>query len=329
MEGRMAPAGPSIALVIVLPDAEGAVESLLPRLRDLRPSPREIIAVGQGQPSSSPQRKASRRLRVIAGDTNGAEGRWSGGRARLAEAAAWNRGCSEASLDLIVFLAYDGVPAGPDWLESLVRPLGDPQVAATYGRQEPLQHDPLAALRMAERFGPRGERHRARLGDSPAGAAPRFSLANAAIRRTVWQGIHFNEHFPTGADREWARQVLLASYTIAYVPEALVRRTERQSPRDLAREALLRGWNDARLGYSADGQLGELSSLTRRAAWQLLKAGNPGLLPQLGSEAAAQAVAYRLGRRLHSFAPSLRSRIAPEIAHEEPRRELSDWERAA
>jgi hypothetical protein len=322
----MAPAGPSIALVIVLPDGEGAVESLMPRLRDLRPSPREIIAVG-GQQADSPGRKpAGKRLRIVAGEPGRGDGAHRGG---LSPAAAWNRGCAEVSSALVVFLAYDGVPAEGDWLEQLTEPFDDPQVAATYGRQEPLQHDPLAAFRMAETFGASAARHRARLNDPPAGAAPDFSLENAAIRWSVWRGIHFNEHFPTGADREWARQVLLASYTIAYVPQALVRRAEQPSIGELAHEALLGGWNDARLGTPRDAQLTEISSVTRRAAWHLLKTGNGRLLPRLCGEALALAGAYRLGRRLHQLAPSLRNRIAPEIAHEEPRRELTDWERAA
>jgi hypothetical protein len=323
----MAPTGPTIALVIVLPEGEGAVESLMPRLRDLRPSPREIIAVGGAQQAELPGRMpAGKRLRIVAGEPSpGGSGREGG----LSQAAAWNRGCAEASSALVVFLAYDGVPAAGDWLERLVSPFDDLQVAATYGRQEPLQHDPVAAFRMADRFGSSAARHRARLNDPPSGGAPGFSLGNAAIRRSVWRGIHFNEHFPTGADREWGRQVLLASYTIAYVPEALVRRAVKPSVGEVAREALLRGWNDARLGSGQDAHMGELSSFAHRAAWHLLKTGSGRLLPRLYGEALAQAGAYRLGRRLHQLAPSLRNRIAPEIAHEEPRRELSDWERAA
>jgi len=47
-------------------------------------------------------------------------------------------------------------------------------------------------------------------------------LDNAAVRRSVWRGIHFNEHLPVGADRVWARQVVLASYTVTYAPDAVV-----------------------------------------------------------------------------------------------------------
>src|SRR5919201_6565695 len=79
LEEGMAPAGPSIALVIVLPDGEGAVESLMPRLRDLRPSPREIIAVG-GQQADSPGRKpAGKRLRIVAGEPGRGDGAHRGG----------------------------------------------------------------------------------------------------------------------------------------------------------------------------------------------------------------------------------------------------------
>ena len=324
----MASPGTSIALVIVLPESEGgALEGLMPRLRGLRPGPREILAVGGGQPSGSPERKlGNRRLRILPVEPNWEAQRREGG---LPQAVAWNRGCSEVTAALVVFLAHDAVPAGPDWLERLTAPLEDPQVAAAYGRQEPLQEEPLSALRLSERFGLQGERHRARLGDPPAGGAPAFSLANAVIRRSVWQAIHFNEHYPIGADREWARQVLLSSYTIAYVPEALVRRAEHESIRDLARNALLQGWNDARLGSAPADPQAELASFARRAAWHLLKTGKGSLLPRLYADTLAQAFAYRLGRRLHRIAPSLRSRIAPEIAGEEPRRELSEWERAA
>jgi rhamnosyltransferase len=129
----------------------------------------------------------------------------------------WNRSMDEARGDVVVFLAQDAIPGNGDWLSNLTAPFDDASVGGVYGRQEvPIGGDPLSGFRLAQRFCHEPHRRRIRVGDALAYKSLPFFIDNAAVRRSVWRGIHFNEHLPVGADRVWARQVVLASYTITY-----------------------------------------------------------------------------------------------------------------
>lgn len=248
----------------------------------------------------------------------------------VAGARAWNAGCGLARGDLVVFLSSDAVPTGGDWLNRLTEPLADGSVGAAYGRQRTDQAgDPIGAFRLSRRFAADPHWRRARFGDPVTLETLRFSIANCAVRRAVWRGIHFNEHLPVGADLEWARQVLLASFTVAYVPGAIVERAMPHGLRAVFHEAVLSGWTDAWHGEEAGSVRREADPFVRAAAWQLLRRWRWDRLPQLALEDAAQRYGYRLGRRLHRLAPSLRARIAPELEREAPRWDLSETQKAA
>ncbi len=243
---------------------------------------------------------------------------------------AWNRVCALARGDLVVFLGQDAVPADPEWLGRLTDPLEDPSLAAVYGRQAVTATlHPIAAYRLSRRFPPQPHERRARFGDPVTHRSLDFSIGNAALRHSVWEGIRFNEHLPAAADREWARQALFASYTIAYVPQATVERTLAPGLDAAFREALLCGWTDQLLGQEAGSLRPDDDRFVKRAAWHLVKGLRLDQLPYLFLEDAAHRYGYRVGRLLHRLAPSIRRRIAPEIASEEPRRELTERERMA
>ncbi|TMD19321.1 MAG: glycosyltransferase family 2 protein, partial [Chloroflexi bacterium] len=136
---------------------------------------------------------------------------------------SWNRAIKEVRGDVVVFLSQDVLPANGDWLSHLAAPFDDPSVGGVYGRQEvALGGDPLSGFRLAQRYCREPHRRRIRVGDVISYKSLPFFIDNAAVRRAVWRGIHFNEHLPVGADRVWARQVVLASYTIAYAPDAVI-----------------------------------------------------------------------------------------------------------
>jgi glycosyltransferase involved in cell wall biosynthesis len=256
--------------------------------------------------------------------------------ARLIETAGvtgprlWNLGCEEARGDLVVFLGQHAVPVDGDWLDHLVEPLEDPNLGAVYGRQRTGEdRDPIAAFRLSRRFPEDAQWRRARFGDPVTLGTLRFSITNSALRRSVWRGIRFNEHLPVGADLEWARQVLLASFTVAYVPGATVDQGLSQALGEIFHEAILTGWTDSYHDPAAGSVRPQADRFNRAAAWHLLRRWRWLELPRLALEDAAHRYGYRLGRRLYRMGPTLRARIAPELAHEAPRWELIETERAA
>jgi rhamnosyltransferase len=237
----------------------------------------------------------------------------------------WNRAMTEATGEVVVFLAQDAVPANGDWLSHLTAPFEDASVAGVYGRQEAsMTSDPLAGFRLAQRFCREPHQRRNRVGDRVPYKSLPFFIQNAAIRRSIWQGIHFNEHLPTGADRVWARQVVLASCTIAYAPDAVVTCDVFCSLKASYRHALLTGFTDQHFGDEGGTLWPDSRRFVKRAAWYLFKGFAWERLPYLAIEDAVQRYGYRLGRRLDHLGPTLRGKIAPEIAGDQRERDTDD-----
>src|SRR5258708_14411232 len=149
-------------------------------------------------------------------------------------------------------------------------------------------------------------------------------INNASVRRSVWRGIHFIEHLPVGADRVWARQVLLASYTITYAPDAVVVRDVRASLKAEYRRAILTGYTDQHYGDQGGTLWPDSRHFVKRAAWYLVKGFAWGGLPYLAIEDVLQRYGYKLGRRLDRMSPRLRGRFAPETAVDTRRPDLDD-----
>jgi len=239
---------------------------------------------------------------------------------------SWNRAMEETRGDVIVFLAQDAVPGNGDWLSHLTAPFDDLAVAGVYGRQEAsMGSDPLSGFRLAQRFCHEPHWRRIRVGDAVAYKSLPFFIENAAVRRSVWRGIHFNERLPVGSDRVWARQVVLASCTIAYAPDAVVSRELHASLKTAYRLALLTGYTDQHYGDKGGTLWPDSRRFVKRASWYLLKGFAWGQLPYLALEDAVQRYGYKLGRRLDRMSPQLRGRFAPQTAESDRPIDIDDW----
>jgi rhamnosyltransferase len=239
---------------------------------------------------------------------------------------SWNRAMEETRGDVVVFLAQDGLPGNGDWLIHLTAPFEDASVGGVYGRQEVVVGgDPVVGFRLAQRFCAQPHSRRIRVGDAVSYKSLPFFIDNAAVRRSVWRGIHFNEHLPVGADRVWARQVVLASYTIAYAPDAVVVRDVVAGLKAAYRNAVLTGYTDQHYGDGGGTLWPESRHFVKRAAWYLIKGFAWGELPYLALEDVVHRYAYRLGRRLDRMSPQLRGRFAPEMAQPDRAVDVDDW----
>ena len=237
----------------------------------------------------------------------------------------WNRAVEDARGEVVVFLAQDALPGNGDWLNHLTTPFDDPSVGGVYGRQQvSIDGDPLSGFRLAQRYCAEPHRRRIRVGDLVAYKSLPFFIDNAAVRRSVWRGIHFNEHLPVGADRVWARQVVLASYTIAYAPDALAISDARPSLNAEYRRAILTGYTDEHYGDEGGTLWPDSRHFAKRASWYLIRGLAWGRLPYLAVEDVVQRYGYKLGRRLDRLSPQFRGRLAPETARPERHTESDD-----
>jgi rhamnosyltransferase len=137
---------------------------------------------------------------------------------------ALNLGVQAARCELVVSLSGDATPANEMWLEKLVAPLRDTEVAGAFSRQVAR---PGARLAWAERFRLwwryRSQETAVRWVD------PVFSNASSAFRWDLAVRFPFDESLTELEDYAWARTVQRAGYGIAYVGESQVYHSHRRS----------------------------------------------------------------------------------------------------
>ena len=161
-----------------------------------------------------------------------------------------NLGIEQARGALVVLLVQDALPASDSWLAALTAPfLADDRLAGTFARQlsrpdaSPIARDYLERW-IASSAVPRTSAvaSRAELDAlEPMAQLQRCAFDNvcSCIRRSVWAGHPFKQA-PIGEDIEWAREVLIAGYRLAYVPAAEVIHSHDRSARyELARTYVL------------------------------------------------------------------------------------------
>jgi rhamnosyltransferase len=152
-----------------------------------------------------------------------------------------NLALSRARGDLVVLLVQDAVPVSDDWLAALTAPLrADARLAGTFARQEPrpdadaitrrYHASYLAASRCGRVIAIDGADGFEKL--SPQERLDRCTFDNvcSCVRRSVWQRHPFRST-PIGEDIAWAKDVLLAGYRLAYVPDAVVVHSHHRSVR--------------------------------------------------------------------------------------------------
>jgi glycosyltransferase involved in cell wall biosynthesis len=143
-----------------------------------------------------------------------------------------NLGIQHAAGELIVLTVQDAVPASDRWLEALTEPLlADSRVAGAFARQTPRPGASAVTRYYLDRYQASSDVRRtiaigSRLElESLAPGAQldvcTFDNVCSCIRRSIWAQHPFRPT-PIGEDIEWAREVLIAGYRLAYVPEAAV-----------------------------------------------------------------------------------------------------------
>ncbi|MDA9982378.1 glycosyltransferase [Gammaproteobacteria bacterium] len=123
-------------------------------------------------------------------------------------------GVQNSSGEIIVCLSAHCVPTNHNWLKNLIANLSEPDIAAVYGRQEPLSFSsPFDKRDLLITF---GLDKRVQVKDSF------FHNANSALWRDTLDLYPFNEEVTNIEDRVWATDMIKKGYKIIYEPEASV-----------------------------------------------------------------------------------------------------------
>lgn len=125
-----------------------------------------------------------------------------------------NLGMAAARGEFAVVASAHVYPVYPDWLERLLAPFRDPQVALVYGRQRGDSQTRFSEQQVFARWYP-GE-------SQPRQAHPFCNNANAAIRRSLWERQPYDETLTGLEDLAWANWAMSQGLAIAYAAEAEV-----------------------------------------------------------------------------------------------------------
>jgi rhamnosyltransferase len=132
---------------------------------------------------------------------------------------------------LVVLLTQDALPAGRDWLEMLLSPFDDEQVAGTYARQIPLADADALTRRNLKQWvtgsaEPRVQRLPDRASYLRLHPLERYKLCCfddvcSAVRREAWERVPYEWAY-FAEDLDWGKKVLEAGWSLAYEPRAAV-----------------------------------------------------------------------------------------------------------
>lgn len=133
-----------------------------------------------------------------------------------------NIGIKSASREFIVIASAHVYPVYPDWLETLLRPFQDSQVALTYGKQRGYAGSKYSEHQIFHQWYPDA---------STLDQATAFcNNANAAIRKSLWEKHPYDETLTGLEDLEWAKWAKGQGYKIAYVAEAEIAHIHNETP---------------------------------------------------------------------------------------------------
>jgi len=145
-----------------------------------------------------------------------------------------NRGIAASSGEYVVIISAHCYPVYPDWLEQLLVPFEDPNVAVSYGKQRGGKSNHFSELQFFRTYFPDLSQ--------PDQGQPYTHNANAAVRRELWEKHPYNEGLTGLEDLAWSSWAREQGYRISYVAEAeiihLHEETIRQVHNRYKREAI-------------------------------------------------------------------------------------------
>ena len=182
-------------------------EHHLPRLLDgidgqtMRPF--EVIIVDSGSKDLTVQIARSRGARI----EHIEPGEFSFGR-------ALNLGARVAGGDVLVMASAHTYPASERWLELLLKPFSDSAVALVYGAQRGDHRSKFSELQLLKQWF---------RDESCENQMHSFcNNANAALRRSIWETMPYDEQIPALEDIHWAKRAIERGFRVVYQASAAI-----------------------------------------------------------------------------------------------------------
>lgn len=293
------------SVIIPTLNAGAHLDRLLPALAQGRVRPRRVLVIDSASTDDTLARAGAAGCEVVS--ISRAE--FGHGRTRNQAAQL----CEDS--DFLVYLTQDACPQGEDWLERLLEPFVDEQVALVYGRQLP-RAEASAAERYAREFNYPGQAQRTAEADiARLGIKALFCSNSFAAYRTraLLAAGGFPEQLPLGEDMAAAARLLRLGYARVYQPAACAVHSHDYSVLEEFRRYFDIGTlvsmdpllQQIPLAAGSEGKrflLGELQgALRRREAGELLR---------IVLRTAGKYLGYRLGQRYRLVPLAWRRRMS-------------------
>jgi len=163
--------------------------------------PFEIIVVDSGSRDGTVSIARSKGARVI----NIPPSEFSFGR-------ALNVGARAATGEILVMASAHTYPMTESWLDELTRPFSNPQVALVYGGQTGDHRSKFSEVQLLKQWFPP---------ESCESQTHSFcNNANAAVRRSIWETMPYDEQIPALEDIHWAKRAIERGFRIVYQAQA-------------------------------------------------------------------------------------------------------------
>lgn len=127
---------------------------------------------------------------------------------------ALNMGCAAATSDILLFASAHVYPLYTNWLQLMLAPFEDDEVALVYGNQRGNEVTKFSEHQVFLAWFPDVS-----TADQPH---PFCNNANCAIRKSLWEAQAFDERLTGLEDLDWAKKIKAKGYKIAYQAEATI-----------------------------------------------------------------------------------------------------------
>lgn len=127
---------------------------------------------------------------------------------------ALNRGCNVAQGKYLLFASAHVYPVYTDWIEKMIKPFENPNVALVYGKQIGNEVTKYSESQIFKKWFPADSNYNQ---DHPF-----CNNANAAIQKKLWHEFAYNEILTGLEDLDWALRVQKKGYQVVYESHATI-----------------------------------------------------------------------------------------------------------
>ena len=133
-----------------------------------------------------------------------------------------NLGISNAGGDIVIIISAHAYPVYEDWLEKMVGPFEEDDVALVYGRQYGDETSKYSERMWFKKCFPEQSNREQK--------SPFCNNANSAIRRSLWEKYKYDEILTGLEDIDWAKKVFSDGYRIVYQADAPIFHIHDEAP---------------------------------------------------------------------------------------------------